>query len=87
MEMLRDVPCPSCSKPLYQTGPVDFAASIFGGADEVPQIVVHKQGDFLRCRHCSMFVQMNRDPSPATGQGLEIHPSRRFLAKIPGEEQ
>ncbi len=86
MEMLRDIPCPSCSKPLYQVGPVDFAASIFGRADEIPKIVANEQGDYLKCHHCSMFVLMSRAPAPASGQGLEIHPSRKFFKKIPGEK-
>ena len=86
MEIMRDVPCPSCSKPLYQVGPVDFAASVFGHADDVPKIVANDRGDFLKCRHCSMYVQMHRAPAPASGLGLEIHPSRKFFEKIPGEE-
>jgi hypothetical protein len=86
METMRDVPCPSCSKPLYQSGPIDFAASVFGRADQVPQIVAHERGDFLKCRHCSMFVLMQRSPVPASGLGLELHPSRKFFDRIPEEE-
>jgi len=85
MEMI-DVPCPSCSKPLYQTGPVDFAASVFGHADEVPKIAVNEQGSFLKCRHCSMFVLMQRSPAGTGGLGLELHPSRKFFEKVPGDE-
>jgi DNA-directed RNA polymerase subunit RPC12/RpoP len=83
MENLRAVPCPSCSKPLYKSGPIDFAASIFGRADDFPKIIPHEQGEFLRCQHCSMFVLMQRAPAPASGLGFEIHPSRKFFEKIP----
>jgi DNA-directed RNA polymerase subunit RPC12/RpoP len=83
MENARQVPCPSCSKPLYKQGPIDFAASIFGSADDFPTIVSHEQGDFLRCQSCSMFVLMQRLAVPASGLGFEIHPSRKFFARIP----
>jgi len=70
---------------LYKSGPIDFAASIFGRADDFPKIISHEQGDFLRCQHCSMFVLMNRVPAPASGLGFEMHPSRKFFERIPEE--
>ena len=86
MEDPRKVPCPSCSKPLYKSGPIDFAASVFGSADDVPNVISREQGHFLKCRHCSMFVLMQPVPAPARGLGFEIHPSRKFFDKIPEEK-
>ena len=85
MANVREVPCPNCSKPLFELGPMDFAASIFGRADKIPKFISHEQGIFLKCRHCSMFVLMHRVPAAESGLGFEIHPSRRYFEKIPEE--
>ena len=78
------VPCPSCTKPLYKQGPIDFAASIFGKADDFPTVIARGEAAYLKCRHCSMFVLMQPATAPARGFGFEIHPSRKFFDKIPG---
>jgi hypothetical protein len=83
MEDPRQVPCPSCAKPLYKQGPIDFAASIFGRADDFPTVIARGEGAYLKCRHCSMFVLMQRSAVPAGGLGFEIHPSRKVLDKLP----
>ena len=85
MENTREVPCPNCSKSLYQLGPTDFAASLFGKADQVPKFISHAQGIFLKCPHCAMFVLMHRVPAPGKGMGVEIHPSRKYFEKLPEE--
>ena len=85
MENPSAVACPSCSKPLYKQGPIDFATSIFGRADDLPKIIAREEFHFLKCSGCSMFVLMQPVPVPARGLGFEIHPSRKFFEKIPEE--
>ena len=84
MENPSAVACPNCSKPLYKQGPIDFAASIFGRADDLPKVISREEFHFLKCQGRSMFVLMQPVPVPARGLGFEIHPSRKFFEKIPG---
>jgi ssDNA-binding Zn-finger/Zn-ribbon topoisomerase 1 len=85
MDDVREVPCPSCSKALYELGAADFGASIFGKADKVPKFISQSQGIFLKCPHCAMFVLMHRVPARGKGLGFEIHPSRKYFEKLPEE--
>jgi len=80
---METVACPNCSEPLYKPGPMDFAASIFGRSIDLPNIVAHGQGHYLRCTGCSMFVLMQPSPVPARGLGFEIHPSGKVFEKLP----
>ena len=83
MENPSTVACPNCSEALYKLGPIDFAASIFGRAIDLPNVVSHGQGHYLRCTGCSMFVLMQPSPVPARGLGFEIHPSKKVFEKLP----
>ena len=85
MEDASTVACPNCSEALYKAGPIDFAASIFGRAIDLPNVVSRGQGHYLRCTGCSMFVLMRPVPVPVRGLGYEMDPSRKFFDKMPEE--
>jgi DNA-directed RNA polymerase subunit RPC12/RpoP len=52
------VPCPSCGKALYSA--VSLDDGVDAGAVESPKVEHDRDGDYMKCPHCTRRVAMAR---------------------------